>query len=138
MVPRDTTTGSVLEGMILPALLKGGYSYRRQAEVGTRLSGGKHKVDVLAERDGEAILVSLKWQQTSGTAEQKVPYEVICLSLAVEHGNYRKAYLVLGGTGWTLRDFYVSGGLNKYLRLSAEVRILKLEDFIVLANRGQL
>jgi len=27
----------------------------------------------------EAILISLKWQQSSGTAEQKVPFEVICL-----------------------------------------------------------
>lgn len=138
MVPRDTTTGSVLEGMILPALSKGGYSFQTQVEVGKRLSGRKHNVDVLAERDGKAVLISLKWQQTSGTAEQKVPYEVICLSIAVEYGSYNRAYLVLGGTGWTLRDFYVGGGLNEYLRLPAEVRILKLEDFIALANRGQL
>jgi hypothetical protein len=67
---RDTTTGGVLENMILPALMKGGYAYTTQVYVGTRLGGGKHKVDALAvSSDGSKILISLKWQQTSGTAE---------------------------------------------------------------------
>jgi hypothetical protein len=42
--------------------------------------------------------VSLKWQQVGGTAEQKVPFEVMCLADAVRAGH---AYLVLGGDGWT-------------------------------------
>lgn len=37
----------------------------------------------------------MKWQQVSGTAEQKVPFEVICLMEAVATGAYQKAYLVL-------------------------------------------
>jgi hypothetical protein len=37
----------------------------------------RHFVDVIAEKDGKRFLVSLKWQQVSGTAEQKVPFEVI-------------------------------------------------------------
>ncbi|MEW6662366.1 MAG: PD-(D/E)XK nuclease superfamily protein [Bacillota bacterium] len=84
------------------------------------------------------MLISLKWQQTSGTAEQKVPFEVICLAHAVQQGGYNKAYLVLGGAGWSLRDFYANKGLDSFLRLPAEVRILKLEDYIALANQGQL
>lgn len=50
------------------------------------------------------ILVSMKWQQTSGTAEQEVPFEVLCLAEAVRQGLADVSYLVLGGAGWTLRD----------------------------------
>jgi hypothetical protein len=57
----------------------------------------------------------LKWQQTSGTAEQKVPFEVMCLADAVQSNLADAAYLVLGGDGWTLRDYYVSGALADHL-----------------------
>jgi hypothetical protein len=76
---RNTRTGGVLEAMILPALKQGGYAYKSQVNVGKRLGLGKHMVDAVAEKDGKSVLVSMKWQQVSGTAEQKVPYEIICL-----------------------------------------------------------
>ena len=97
-------------------------------------------VDAIASKDGADILVSLKWQQTSGTAEQKVPFEVICLAEAIRssEGRYRKAYLVLGGGGWKLRHFYVSGGLAEYLHHSELVSIVDLETFIAKANQKQL
>lgn len=46
-----------------------------------------------------------KWQQIGGTAEQKVPFEVMCLADAVRAEHAARAYLVLGGDGWTLRDY---------------------------------
>jgi len=58
---------------------------------------GSHVVDAVAEKNGKQILISVKWQQVSGTAEQKVPFEVLCLLEAIENGPYQKAYLVLGG-----------------------------------------
>lgn len=135
---RDTRTGRVLEEMILPSLKRGGYLCQTQQVVGTRLGGnGRHFVDAIAEKDGKRYLVSLKWQQVSGTAEQKVPFEVICLVDAVEAHGFDKAYLVLGGAGWTLRDFYVGGGLKKYLKYD-KVEILTLESFVAMANRGRL
>ncbi len=48
--------------MILPALRRGGYTYGKQVEVGTRLGGGKHFVDVVAERHSVKLLISLKEQ----------------------------------------------------------------------------
>jgi len=140
MSPRDTKTGAVLEAMILPALRNGGYTYEPQAVVGKRIGGRKHVVDVLAEKDGKRILISLKWQQVSGTAEQKIPFEVICLVEAVleSEGKYEQAYLVLGGEGWSLRDFYTNGGLEKHLEYAEKVDILTLEGFIAKANRGEL
>jgi len=47
------------------------------------------------QKDGASVLVSLKWQQTSGTAEQKVPFEVMCLADAVRTKKADRAFLVL-------------------------------------------
>ena len=138
MSPRNTTTGSVLEQMVLPALKRGGYEYRAQVKIGTRLGGGRHFVDAIAEKAGQTWLISMKWQQVGGTAEQKVPFEVICLAEALSDGTYGGAYLVLGGTGWTLRDFYVGGGLKKHLANADKVQIVTLEDFVARANQGRL
>ena len=124
--------------MILPALERGGYRYEKKKCIGERLGGGKHVVDIMAEREGRKYLISLKWQQVQGTAEQKVPFEVICLAHAMRQGGYERAYLVLGGRGWKLKDFYVSGGLHTYLKNVEKVEILELEDFIARCNSGQL
>lgn len=135
---RNTRTGSVLERMLLPALEQGGYSYRVQEKLGKRFGIGSHVVDAVAEQNGRQILISVKWQQVSGTAEQKVPFEVMCLLEALESGPYQKAYLVLGGEGWTFRNFYTSGGLDKYLSHGNRVEILTLEAFVAKANSGKL
>ena len=137
---RDTRTGGVLENMILPALERGGYQHRKQVVIGTRLGGRSQKVDVLASRvESEQLPISLKWQQTSGTAEQKVPFEVLCLAEAVHksRGRFKKAYLVLGGSGWTLREFYVSGQIREYLKNCEVVEIVSLETFVARANQSE-
>ncbi|MDT7809816.1 MAG: hypothetical protein QOJ70_3629 [Acidobacteriota bacterium] len=140
MSPRDTRTGGVLENMVLHALSLGEYTYTNQVVIGTRPGGRKHKVDTIAEKDGQRILVSLKWQQVGGTAEEKVPFEVICLMDAVRksNGEFIKAYVVLGGDGWTLRNFYVGKGLEEYLKYSELVEIVTLEQFVAKANKGKL
>ena len=135
---RNTRTGGVLEAMVLPALDQGKYSWKVQVNIGQRLGCGRHNVDVVAEKADRKLLVSMKWQQVSGTAEQKVPFEVICLLDALSSGEYAKAYLVLGGEGWTLRNFYTSGGLQKHLKHGDQVEILTLESFVARANAGKL
>jgi hypothetical protein len=138
MSPGSTRTGGVLERMILPALDQGGYRYETQVLLGKRLGIGRHLIDAIAEKDGRKVLISLKWQQVSGTAEQKVPFEVICLLEALEDPQYEKAYLVLGGEGWTLRNFYTTGGLRRFLVNSEKVEVLTLEGFVGRGNQGRL
>jgi hypothetical protein len=135
---RETTTGRVLEEMILPALRRAGYTWTEQTCIGCRPGGRKHKVDLVATKDGNTVLVSMKWQEASGTAEQKVPFEVMCLADALKEGSYAKAYLVLGGPGWTLRDWYVSGALQKRLVDADDVHVATLEAFVARANQGRL
>ena len=138
MSSRDTSTGAVLEHMVLPALTRGGYQYRTQVYIGARLGGARHKVDAIANQGDRQWLISMKWQQVSGTAEQKVPFEVICLAEAVGSGSYEGAYLVLGGPGWSLREFYTGDGLRRHLATMDRVMIVSLEDFVARANSGEL
>ena len=135
---RNTNTRAVLEQMVLPALARGGYVARTQVVTGARPGGGPHKVDAFAEKSGQSILISMKWQQSSGTAEQKVPFEIMCLADAVREGLANRAYLVLGGTGWTLRTYYTSGALKDHLVHAGLVRVVSLEEFVGLANDGKL
>jgi hypothetical protein len=137
-MPRNTRTGGVLERMVLPALDEGGYAWRAQVKLGQRLGCGAHFVDAIAEKNGLKYLVSVKWQQVSGTAEQKVPFEVICLAEVLASGEYAKAYVVLGGEGWKLRQFYTTGGLKKYLNFADAVEVVTLEGFVARANQGKL
>jgi hypothetical protein len=44
--------------MILPSLGRGGYIYQVGVNIGTRLGGGRHLVDVLAQKDNVQYLIS--------------------------------------------------------------------------------
>jgi hypothetical protein len=127
--------------MVIPALVEGGFDVSEQVTlVRPRPNGRKHKADVIAKKGARHIIISMKWQQTSGTAEQKVPFEVMCLQDAVLHNSnpkFEKAYLVLGGNKWTLRDYYVSDQMGVYLAHD-KVEVLVLEEFIARANKGEL
>lgn len=139
--PRNTRTGSVLEQMILPALQQGGYTYETQVRLALRMTGKRHILDVPArDTAGKESPISLKWQRVSGTAEEKVPYEALSLAEAIRTSNgvFDKAYLVLGGSGWSLREFYVGGGLNDHLQHGNLVEIIGFESFVARANGGKL
>jgi hypothetical protein len=144
---RDTTTGRDFENRVETAFKEAGYRTAHQVPAGTRPNGGKHYVDVVARKDGRNILVSLKWQQAGGTAEQKIPYEMICLSEAIaqsakaekQEDRYSKAILVLGGEGWTLKEWYLSGGLKKHLPAAAAlVQIHSHESFLKALKAGEI
>jgi len=140
MTSRDTGTGDVLERMILPTLEQGGYTWMRKVNVGKRPTGGKHVIDAIATKDNQNILISQKYQQVSGSTEEKIAYEIISLLKALKENEekYIRAYLVLAGKGWSHRNFYVEGGLNDYIVDAEKIKIVTLEDFMYLANKGIL
>ena len=129
-----------MERMILPALEMGGYRFERNVHIGSRLGVSRHRIDTFAtDGNGRIHLVSLKWQQVQGTAEQKIPFEVICLVDAIlKDERFYKAHLVLGGNGWRYKEFYLAGGLNPYLNKAYLVNMTSLENFVQKANQGLL
>ena len=126
--------------MIIPALDQGKNKWAIQVHVGQRFGHGRHYVDAVAEKNGRKHLISAKRQQLAGTAEQKVPFEVICLveAIRVQPHIHHNAYVVLGGEGWTLQRSYTSCGLQQYLRNSENVNILTHESFVAKAHQGVL
>jgi hypothetical protein len=132
-MPGNTRTGDVLEAMILPALDRGGYAHRAQVSIGNRFGRGQHIVDVVAEKDGRQFLVSVKWQQVMGTAEQKVPFEAICLLEALDGSPYSKAYLVLGGERLEAA-IVLRRRRPEEISAHCKVEILTLEGFVARAN----
>lgn len=143
---RDTTTGRDFENRIEAAFKEAGFTTAHQVVVGTRPNGGKHYVDVVARKDGRNLLVSPKWQQVGGTAEQKIPFEIICLAEAIaqsakaekQEDRFSKAVLVLGGEGWTLKQWYLSGELKKHLPAATNVvEIHSYESFLKALKAGE-
>jgi len=137
-----TKTGSTLEAGVEAVLLNNSYAVEKQVIVGTKPGGGKHRADLVGMRpNGTRFLVSLKWQQNAGSAEEKVPFEVIKLLHALrENPNYDKAYIVIGGDGFSasLVDFYLSEEFRSYVRESEKIEILTLNDVMARANKGLL
>lgn len=116
----------------------GGYSYKTQVNIGRRFNGRKHIMDVVAEKDGRKFFISLKWQQSGGTAEEKVPFELMCLIKSKQENPDVKIYLVLAGNGWVFKDFFLSQEFKKWIHESHLVEVIEGNDFIALANQGKL
>ena len=112
---RDTTTGDNFERItklcIERSCQANGIDVNGQKFVGGKPGGGRHKIDyelVLKSNEDIRGLVSCKKQGVGGTAQEKVAYEVIKLLHAMsEDQRYRKAWLILGGNGWSpdIREF---------------------------------
>jgi len=125
---RDTTTGGNFENIVKVCIdrscQKNGLEAFEQRTVGGKPGGGKHRVDYeLVAIGNENIrgLVSCKKQGTSGTAQEKVAYEVIKLLHTMEQDQrYRHAWLVLGGNGW-------SADIKQFLRTEIQKWIPELQ-----------
>jgi len=133
-VPRNTASGKFYEDTVERAIrqscLANNLSAKSQQTIGTSPSGRKHRVDWELISNGDPNirgLVSCKVQITGGTAEEKVPFEVIKLIHAMDTDTrYKRAWIVLGGKGFTpgLKEFY-------QLRLHEVIPKMKDRVFII-------
>lgn len=115
MTSRDTTTGSnyeaVIEMCIKRSCAKNSLKAIGQADVGIKPGGGRHRVDweiIDTTNEDNRGLISCKYQGTSGTAEEKLAYEVIKLLHAMKiDPRYKKSWIIMGGKGWSesMREF---------------------------------
>lgn len=80
---------------------------------------------------GERVPVKVMWQDSPGSAEQKVPWHVIHLRRAAEEtSDIERAYLVLGGNGWTRKDAFTGGRLHAAMPGHGMVIVETLEKFL--------
>jgi hypothetical protein len=140
---RDTSTGSnyesIIEACIKRSCEKNDLKAVGQAFVGIKPGGGKHRVDweiIDNNNDDNRGLVSCKYQGTSGTAEEKMAYEVIKLLHAMNtDSRYKKSWIIMGGEGWSpgMREF-IKNHLPEWIPgMKDSVFILSTDEII---NRG--
>ena len=116
----EKMTGNKFEKLIVQILKQQGCQVAEQVNIGIKFKNKKHKVDSLV--NGK-ILVSDKWQNTGGTAEEKVGYEMYTLNEKILSGAYEKAFVVLGGPGWTIFE-----NLLKMSKEYPKVTLIRYED----------
>jgi hypothetical protein len=137
---RDTTTGSnyeaIIEMCIKRSCEKNLLTAVPQATVGDKPGGGKHRVDWEIFRTSEPNfrgLISCKFQGTSGTAEEKIAYEVIKLLHSMKtDSRYKKSWIIMGGEGWsTGMRIFVNEHLSEWIpEMKNKVEILRTDQLI--------
>lgn len=143
MAQRDTTTGSnyeaIIEMCIKRSCEKNQLTAVAQATVGEKPGGGKHRVDWEIYRTADPDirgLISCKFQGTSGTAEEKVAYEVIKLlhSMKIDR-RYKKGWIIMGGEGWSsgMRSF-VNNHLSEWIPAMKDKVVILTTDQLISAN----
>lgn len=139
MGSRDTTTGSsyeaIIEMCIKRSCEKNGLEAISQTNIGTKPGGGKHRVDweIIDKQDPNSRgLISCKYQGTSGTAEEKMAYEVIKLLYTMKvDPRYKKSWIIMGGEGW-------SAGMREFIKNHLSEWIPGMRDKVEILTTDQL
>ena len=145
---RNTTTGTIYEKKINSVLNESNVqNFYEQVVVGNKRNDRIHIVDFLIGGEVEylpkrkrpislhkgGILVSLKTQDVAGTAEEKVPFECMKLQDAIDDYGYDSAIVVLNGSNWSWKDYYLSERFKARISsMSPDVTVLSHEDFVSL------
>jgi hypothetical protein len=128
---RQTVTGRKYEKEIANLLNEyTSHEFESQTNIGKKRNGGKHYIDILLNG---LILLSLKFQQVQGTAEEKVPFEIMKLQHAIDDYGYKCAILVLAGpdSAWKWRDYYLGEEFQTNMKkVYPDVRIISNKQFI--------
>lgn len=127
----DTTTGTSYENEVGNLLEQfSNHKVQSQVSVGAKRNGGRHYVDILLN-DNE--LLSLKYQRVQGTAEEKIPFEVMKLQHAVIDHGYKSATIVLAGPdkAWKWKEYYLGKDFQKDMKkIYPNVNIISHKQFV--------
>ena len=103
----------------------------------------RHRLDIFVTLpDGRRIAVSVKNQDTGGTAEEKVPYELGKLGdMLTKRPDIESTYLVICGNGWSCKEMYLGeeGYWPKHFRVNyPQVKIICEHTFKELVENNNL
>lgn len=129
---RANSNGRTAEDIIAGVLAKKGVLAHRQYQIGRSIYGGGLVTDFFIEptaRFPEGLAIESKWQEVSGTAEEKLPYLV---------ENIRTQFpcpviVIVGGGG-------ARGGAVSWLRRQVDgyklIHVFAFEEFVTWTNRS--
>ena len=122
--------------IISPKCQANRYGKQPQSRIGATPWGTTHSIDWeiwSLDNPNLRALLSCKYQDSGGTAEEKIPYEVIKLARAIDvDPRFRIAWLVIGGDGWTegLRQFFFSRLQEDIPAMVGRVQLLTTDELI--------
>jgi len=124
------------------ALRGSGWRIQRNAVLAPSPKGGYLRADILGfhKETGKRVAVYPRWQASLGSAEEKIPFQMMKFEIAVttRPDCADAAYFVLEGSGWTWREFYLSGDLLRLLAPRITSHCVRLDTFSILAESGGL
>jgi hypothetical protein len=137
---RDTGTGAafknVVEGILHSIASRQNMVIQRGITVGLKPNGQPNRFDFSISRDTNHDirgLVSCRSQSTSGSAEEKIPFEVVRMIQTMSlDSRYRRGWIILGGNGWSsdLLDFYVHD-LSEFIpQMKNKIKILRTDQLL--------
>jgi|LauGreDrversion4_2_1035121.scaffolds.fasta_scaffold282393_2 hypothetical protein len=137
---RDTGTGAafknVVEGVLNSIAPKQNIEIQRGITVGVKPNGQPNRFDFSIHRESNHDirgLVSCRSQSTSGSAEEKIPFEVVRMLQTMSlDSRYRRGWVILGGNGWSpgLLDFYVHD-LDEFIpQMKNKITILRTDQLL--------
>ncbi len=139
---RDTSSGKnfedIVELCIARSCLKNGLDRRAQSSIGEKIGGGRHIVDWEVwevNNPDRRALISAKVQNTGGSAEEKIPFEILKLLHAMElNPHFKFAWIVLGGSGWSpgLLHYYRTSIQEVIPAMTHRVKILRTDELLSL------
>ncbi len=141
-MPRDTGTGADYKSIVHRCLVQisrqNKFEVHRSVSIGTKPNGLANRIDFVVEgagKDSPKFIFSCKTQSVSGSAEEKIPYEIIRLLHTMKlDSTIRHGYLVLGGVGWnpTLLNFYLRELVEFIPDMDKQISILTTDDVMSL------
>jgi hypothetical protein len=134
-----TTSGKMLEEIIVPIAERNGYEIKAQARLKPGIGGGDHWLDALVTApNGDQIALSLKWQAGPGSVDEKVPYEIVkLLTLKDSIPQIKRLYIIIGGKGFRERllKYYRGGDISPFIPRANEVIIADIDEIMTLFQR---
>ena len=100
--------------------------------IGHRPHGPAYKASHTFSIGEICYAVVSKFQNTTGSVDFKLPYEVISLAHSVETNNaIQKGFLILGGYGYSKGMLnFVLNDLHDWLNITTDVEIVLFDDFV--------
>lgn len=134
-VIQDVTTnmassGKLFENTVVEHLREKypNHDIKEQVKAGYRPKVNKKiVVDILFNHD---IIVSAKFQDVAGTAEEKIIQEKGTLQYLCHSGRFKKAYIVYDGIGFSMIDYYQCEEMKRYYRDPyPDVTLISFDEF---------
>lgn len=140
-------TWKLFEGILDKALVDSGYKIEDNKNYSfiCSLTGRKHMPDKVIKnpKTKKLIIISKKWQEVNGTADEKIMYEVLkLLDLKTNYSQIENVYILLGGKGFDskLGYYYLSQNWNSFLdkKYKNQIKIINLNSLLPLISKKAL